>query len=135
MARDKVGNMPLLNQIKSMLEELWNHRIVEQGTSDNWTYKKYADGTMEAWKTLNDSIKANILYSGTICYCVYGGQALPNGFISAPAITITGCFPSGLWWFFANQVTASSFGLVVISAANMPATSGSLYYRAIGKWK
>lgn len=40
-----------MGRLYNILHAIAQRACIETGTSDNWTYKKYADGTFEAWYT------------------------------------------------------------------------------------
>lgn len=125
-------NISIINAIK----ELTSHICIEQGTSDIWTYRKYADGTAECWGTdtwTGTCTGGNgALYDGTAFQKTFPSSlfvALPDVFVNDTII--------GYGWF-ANinirNLTSTECSLVPICSAKTSQTHRYSIF-AIGKWK
>lgn len=112
--------------------------IVEQGTSNGWTYRKYNDGTIEAWRKITpniafaDSVGTNIKYTtGTTEWY------FPSDLIETPVLTATpiGGYQIGVT---AKSLTSSSFKLNYYrfsTAASAAVNSYPIHLHIIGRWK
>lgn len=65
--------------------------ITEQGTSGNWTYRKYADGKAECWKNVTGSVAITTSYSGGFYRsAAIGAENFPSGlFVAVPTLLAT----------------------------------------------
>lgn len=62
--------------------------VVEHGTSNGWTYRKWSDGTYECWRTISFS---NIAVTGTwgsAYYTEVAAQSLPVTFSAVPTVMV-----------------------------------------------
>ena len=97
--------------------------VYTTGTDNGWTYKKYADGTYEAWRTYNatgmslTSASAGTYYNGTV------GNGIKN--ITLPSFNV------GTSYFaFANSMPSISSGVYIYSIGRLSATTLQIGYRA-----
>ena len=109
--------------------------VVEQGTSDNWTYRKWNSGISECWGTHNPSAAASGTEGGLYFQSLY--IDFPSGlFASAPRTLVTA---HGNWIGGAmtgNALTATTwqgYRWTPTSQTNTSALRIELY--CIGTWK
>lgn len=109
--------------------------IVEQGTSGNWTYRKWSDGTAECWGAVETPKISNSVVGG-----FYGGVAsniaLPSGLFSEIPRVLLNIYDYGSGMFFGTvrAVTASAFNIQALRSDNVSSTAKANVY-AIGKWR
>ena len=106
--------------------------IVETGTSGNWRYRKYSDGTCEAWGTfVNYDYAMTSAYASTGGY--YGGQlniTFPFTFAATPNIQITSILPNmGFGMIAAPTTTGTGY-----RGINRTSNTGTLttYFHIMG---
>ena len=120
--------------IKKLLTKVLNC-CYTQGTSGNWTYRKYADGTAECWGTHTPSIACSTNYMGG--YWGYKDVAFPIGLFNAkPSITVSGMTKN--YGMHTVDIYNSSSTSARIYAWNRTTSSGLTYpvsIYAVGKWK
>lgn len=109
--------------------------VVEKGTSDNWTYMKWSDGTAECWGTFSGTLS----HYGTWhnAYGYYRDISFPtNLFNSTPVVTYSAKVGSG---FALSGVVTGSLTKSVNRYFALSSASGSqtCYWsiHAIGTWK
>ena len=107
--------------------------VTEEGTSGDWTYRKWASGKAEAWGTLSAS-SAKFTATGSVYYRSLTSQAFPTSlFNAAPRVTAT-VEMANIGGTTVQNVTSSTFTVNVMSAV---ATSRALtiYVYAVGTWQ
>ena len=117
-------------------------RIVEQGTEGGWTYRKWSDGTSEAWKSIGIVTQSTGAYSNPFPRGLFVAtdSSTEN---TAVCVTITPWYGSGN---DANRGTRTIMFTDGSSTSNFVAylrtLSGGVYsgyfgarVYAIGKWK
>lgn len=108
--------------------------IVEQGTSGNWTYRKWNSGWAEAWGVVSLA-SAAFSASGNIYYRQITNNAYPSGVFKE----------SGVKYGFANSqfgnigaatlgIGASDFSLTVLSAVST-ARNVTVFVYLKGEWR
>lgn len=111
--------------------------VIEQGTSNSWTYRKWNSGAFECWRVYNASIAVNTASAG------YGGYrsaqlsipTFPITFISAPSISaVIGSGSQGAW---VNNCQSSTTGgyFYLSSAQSQSASTRDIHFQVMGKWK
>lgn len=111
--------------------------IVEQGTSGNWTYRKWNSGVAEAW--MGPVSAGSITMTSAWGYGYYSSLKtyyLPSSlFTSAPALQVHGNLTGGLGGFtLSNQSNGTSFDGYWWSTKSETRTTYLNAY-AKGKWK
>ena len=108
--------------------------VVEQGTSDIWTYRKWNSGIAECWgaganKTLAISSSFGNCYYGAVQTITY-----PSGlFDAAPVATITLRGGNGLWAGISSN-SAASVSYYPYAVKNQSHTFAE-QVMAVGMWK
>lgn len=115
--------------------------IVEEGTSGNWTYRKWSSGIAECWGTHSWSVSSWTQWGAQsgIYYSTYSGRiSYPTSlFNSTPAIMFSGTFSGSDSFLGASRDHSSaetpSFFFMRIQAGS--SGTGNVYIHAIGTWK
>ena len=104
--------------------------IVEQGTSDIWTYRKWNSGITECWGKRQSTAAS----SGTTTV----SQALPTFFINeTPVVSVFGTQASNTGSYLAGMSISGNSGAYKVNFS-YPGWAGGTSYNfifAIGKWK
>lgn len=121
--------------------------IVEQGTVDDWIYRKWNSGIAEAWKTINQTSAMNTSSSG---WYRSGGTTLKNIgsspqingsylFTEMPKYTVSAHASNNIAMVVcnANGYSLANLGDVTVWRGNSNTTSFTVYYDiyCIGTWK
>lgn len=114
-------------------ETIKNVHVVEEGTTSDWTYRKWSDGTAECWKKISLA-SGSFTATGNVYYRSASGYGLPSGLFNvAPAIEVNADM-GNVGSASALNITASSFAIYTMSAVSTArAVSFSVY--AVGTWK
>lgn len=117
----------------SIMDYLADNVIVEQGTSGDWTYRKWSNGTAECW--LKKSFSVTI---STVASSWHRGQinntSIPSGlFIESPLCIATS--NSSTYWVGVNGVSTSVIGNIYVYDVVNGASTVWLSVYLIGKWK
>lgn len=122
--------------LKALLAKITNTPIiVEQGTSGNWTYRKWSNGTAECWESKSLGSVAITSPEGYGYYAGVPASYFPTGlFTGGPTITFGVHGGGGLVSFCPNTVASTYYsGYLWCSASST--RSVTIYTHAIGKWK
>lgn len=109
--------------------------VVEQGTSGNWTYRKWNSGIAECWKKFPKMlVNCSTSYGYSYYATAITNQLFPNGlFISQPTLSLTALSGDGLL-LGVSELTKDGFGFYPYANS-----SGNHYLTfdvyVIGKWK
>lgn len=114
--------------------------IVEVGTEDIWTYKKYASGVAECWGTLSITVTAWDAWGGM--YEQADGTAgvnYPTGlFNAAPQIYSSASGSAGnagVELYGENSATKTPAFFVLRGTSLSSAVTFKIYLQCIGRWK
>lgn len=114
-------------------ETLTDNKIVEEGKTNDWTYRKWSSGIAECWKAVSLS-SGSFSATGNVYYRSASGYSFPSGLFNAtPIINVTADM-GNVGSAMAVNVTASSFAMYVLSAVST-ARGVTLYIHASGTWK
>lgn len=110
--------------------------VTEQGTSGDWTYRKWSDGTAECWRKITSTAFAPSGAVGGFYGRELSGYGFPSGlFVSAPVVTVNcDSWGSGYHWAAAVGITSTTFKIQLLRNDNAASTLEAGVY-AIGKWK
>lgn len=120
------------------INELANNYIIYQGTdSNNWSYRKWADGTAECWLYENTAISSTMSQEGSVYWAQSKEYVFPNGlFVNTPVVTVTcGCGSSYLLWQSIRWVNNTSVAWYYVSDTNAAKPTVHNSISAIGRWK
>ena len=120
-------------------ETLTDNKIVEEGKTNDWTYRKWSSGIAECWKLWSSNS-----FSPSGAVGGFYGRVLPSSgytsfpsglFISTPIVNFTlDSWGSGYFWASARQATSDGVKMTLFRNDNASsAATGSLY--VIGNWK
>lgn len=122
--------MANLNQI---LDYVADNVIVDQGTSSDWTYRKWSNGTAECWKTAIDTRTTAFSATGSVYYRTTNVPLINPFFVEAPTVTVTQSM-SNVGSACLSNVTTSTLSITEMSAVST-GRAVTLYIYCIGKWK
>lgn len=117
--------------------------VVEQGTSNNWNYRKWNSGWAECWRTLSISnYKCNTAVGSWYKTKELTSAAYPFTFTATPNLQMffeTATGTSGLVWSAGttsdDDDKSRPHKFYIIRMLSSDAISGKVHMRAIGKWK
>lgn len=109
--------------------------VVEQGTSNGWTYRKWLSGIAECWyKGLTKSSQSFASW-GSLYYGDWAtGLQYPFAFISAPALMVTPA-DSQAYVLGRYNETATEVGTIRLGHNNTTSVQVVLDLYAIGRWQ
>lgn len=109
--------------------------IVEEGTSGDWTYRKWNSGVAECWRTITDDRPSTAFSAtGSVYYRNVTGINFPTSFFNArPKVVVNADF-GNIGSASAMGVSATGFTISEMSAVST-ARSVTLDIYAIGTWK
>lgn len=108
------------------------------GTSGNWKYKKYADGTLEQWYTGNPgtytvgTARGNMYSGGNLTY------TFPIAFASSPTVTHSVMLVTDAYVVLSqmNGVTTTNCQIRIVAGSSLSANVNyQIKIHAIGTWK
>lgn len=111
--------------------------VVEQGTSGDWSYRKWNSGIMECWGTYTASIAI------TTSSANYGGYrsglitatAFPVAFTATPVITAVAQGAGGYWVNNVADSNTTNAKFYLSCGTSHAASDKSISIHACGKWK
>lgn len=107
--------------------------IVDEGTTNDWTYRKWSNGTAECWKKMSLS-SGSFTATGNIYYRPASGYSFPSNLFNAVPVVEVNADMGNVGAASALNITSSSFAIYTISAVSTArAVSFSVY--AVGTWK
>lgn len=117
--------------------------IVEEGTANNWNYRKWNSGWAECWRTLSISnYKCNTAVGSWYRTAELTSAAYPFTFTATPNLQMffeTATGTSGLIWSAGadsdDDDKSRPHKFYVIRMLSSDAISGKVHMKAIGKWK
>lgn len=111
--------------------------VIEQGTSDIWTYRKWSNGTAECWGTMSNSFSSWASWGHIYETNTAVSRSYPTGlFTTAPIVSARAFCSAGYAFTEANggskTATPTCYALRATTA-----NTGTFYVEiyAIGKWK
>ena len=108
--------------------------IVERGTSGNWTYRKWSDGTSECWLDYTEPTAQAFSASGNVFYRTLTGLNYPSGlFISAPVV-IPSVYFANVGGCSIGSISPTSCSVTVLSSVST-ARAVSIKLYAKGRWQ
>lgn len=112
--------------------------VVEQGTSDIWTYRKWSSGIAECWCAVADTVTyEGAAFGGYLYYT--GSYSYPLNFISAPTVSYNATFTSGYNAIIGDSgsMGTSGFGRIKIlsNIGDLQGASVLVRIHAMGRWK
>lgn len=123
--------------------------VIEQGTSDIWTYRKWNSGIAECWGTSSGTTSITTQWYQATMYVadtVFCEKYPSNLFVSRPNIQVTAqANGDGMAsWLYAENVKELPTGYTLLNSTGpyriaRPTQAASapynIYWHALGKWK
>lgn len=115
--------------------------IVEQGTSNGWTYRKWNSGIAECWRDLSVSTACSTAVGSWYRTAALATTAYPFTFKEAPNLQMTFetfAGTSGLVWSAGTSDSTPQTqpaDIYIIRMTSATSITGKVHYYAIGKWK
>ena len=122
--------MANLDQIMNYIAD---NTIVDQGTSGDWEYRKWSDGTAECWATLTDTRTTAFTATGSVFYRTTNIPLISSFFVSAPVVSITQNM-SNVGAACLSGVSTTTLNVTEMSAVST-GRQVTLYIYCIGRWK
>ena len=109
--------------------------VTEQGTSGDWTYRKWNSGTAECWRTISDDRPSTAFSAtGSVYYRNVTGISFPSGLFTArPKVVVNADF-GNVGSASATGVSATGFTITELSAVST-ARAVTLDIYAVGSWR
>lgn len=109
--------------------------VTEQGTSGDWTYRKWNSGTAECWRTIADDRPSTAFSAtGSVYYRNVTGISFPsNLFTARPKVVVNADF-GNVGSASATAVSATGFTVTELSAVST-ARAVTLDIYAVGSWR
>lgn len=119
----------------SGLSDYVEKRIIETGTEDLWTYRKWSDGTAECWGRKTGS--ANITTSwGSMYFASAFTVNLPTGlFVSKPVIEMLNHSSTSALVMGGGSISSASFNVQLVRGTSASNAAYDLGFFVVGKWK
>lgn len=110
--------------------------IIESGSNSNGNYIKYADGTMECYKSMTVTTSLETKWGNLYESPKIELGSFPVTFSGKPTITVTKTTGRGCFIQLIEGTTTSSIGYIYLGSADtFSSKSIGFDIRAIGKWK
>ncbi len=132
------GQSPDYYAKASEVKALSNDYIVEQGTRDGWTYRKWKSGLMEMWGSISGNADVTMEWANVYRSTVQINKAYPISFVEVPNVTLGWETPAGNWhWVMANSqgFTTATPMYMLMSATSQSSVSYKINFHVNGKWK
>lgn len=108
--------------------------VVEADTSGNWTYRKWSDGTAEAWFKYTEPTAQAFTASGNFYYRSIAGFYFPSDlFTEVPVVQAT-IQMGNVGSCEINSISATSCSILVLSAVSA-ARAVTVNLHAVGRWE
>ena len=132
--------MRLFNILLSLAQKVGaiDDYVVETGTSDAWSYRKWNSGLMEAW--LNARITATDESLEALMAGMFASVNIdvPTGFTSSPRGTASAYIGTGAGFTLVYPISTNQINIEVLGNQGNPGKSATVTIEAInitGKWK
>ena len=111
--------------------------IVAQGTSDIWTYRKWASGIAECWCTRTLQVNITTACGGAYCSDFLGVDLFPFTFVETPKCFAQVQARNNTVWPVAADVAANIFPPMykLVSPIQVSNLSATIEHYVVGRWK
>ena len=112
-------------------------KVVESGTSDMWTYRKWSDGTAECWGRWAQHFGA-FSANGAFYESGYTAKNYPSGlFTATPTLqyTFDECYANLIPVAYSSGSAVATPQLWALSGKALAEADTKIVLRAIGKWR
>lgn len=122
-----------MSRLYNILNSLTGRKyITEQGTTSGWEYRKWSDGSVEAWaRNVGLGTHTGTVWASPIRYVDFTG-AIPSGlFTSAPNLIVVS---SGRQWWInsANATSSTAWSVRICTLASTAQAAAVNIYAYIG---
>lgn len=109
--------------------------VVDQGTSDGWSYRKWNSGVAEVWGKSAGALQG--VSSNNGIYHGYITVTIPMLFSDKPDIVTYSAYATSGYDFCGKVVisSATQFNAYVLSLSNLAGQSATIFAHAVGRWK
>lgn len=124
----------MLSTKKLIYKILQCSHVVEQGTSGNWTWHKWSDGTAEAWFKYTEPTATAFTASGNFYYRGIAGLYFPSGLFTTTPIVQATIQMGNVGSCEIQSINSTTCSITVLSAVSTArAVTVNLY--VVGRWK
>lgn len=120
-SENPVQNKVITNNFANYVPKSGNGWITASGTSDGWTYRKYSDGTFDAWGTFNKTPTSSTA-SGNIYYSNSISQSLPFTAV-ADSVIATGSVGAQYAWLVNTSAATTTVSFRVARGTTISTTT------------
>ena len=120
------------------LDKKFNDYIVEQGTNDGWTYRKWNSGLMEMWGSVSGNAEVTLEWANVYRCASQINKAYPISFVEVPNVTIGLESPAGTWYCIMTNgqgFMKATPMYMLMSASSQNAVYYKINFYVTGKWK
>lgn len=125
------------NELKDAWDSISQDYIVSQGTSGNWTYRKWNSGIAECWCTTSQNFTSEGLYTSNLYFFDGTAKSYPFSFAAIPA-----CFTWKTTHSASGAISTGSAGTIsatpkprILTSNTASSYTETLCFFAIGRWK
>ena len=108
--------------------------VIEQGTSSNWTYRKWNSGLYECWKFAYGKSSQAFTQWGSLYYADINGPDFPTTFTGTPTCIITP-YGSQAYIIGCYGITTTSLGKIRFGHNNTETVAAYANIYVVGNWK
>ena len=135
-SRENALSANMGKELKSLLDSVKNDYVIEQGTSGDWTYRKWNSGLAECWYSASLGSVAITSAWGSTYYYNVSAVNYPITFIAKPIVIPQVESGSGNAWIsYDNNGNASRTSYFPLYASKSGTYACRLNLYVIGKWK
>ena len=121
--------------LSKILDAIKVDYVVEEGTSGQWIYRKWASGVAECWCIYESAITGSTSW-GSVYYTTIKTVSFPTSlFIERPSCSITSIGNGIQGWGTSNRCTKDEIDVFLMRPTSASGGTPSLSLHAIGKWK
>ncbi len=121
-SENPVQNKVITNNFDNYVPKSGNAWVTESGTSDGWTYRKYSDGTFDAWGTFTKTPTSSTA-SGNIYYSNAISQAMPFTAVADSTI-VTGSVGAQYAWLVNTSAATANVSFRVARGTAISTSTG-----------
>lgn len=121
--------------LDQIMDYIADNVIVEQGTEDIWTYRKWSNGIAECWGRRQGTAGINVSW-GQIYFANAFSQSLPTGlFIEVPSIQMLNHSSNSALVMGGSVINKNSFNIHLVRGTSQTNAAFDIGFYCIGKWK
>lgn len=121
--------------LDQIMDYVADNVIVEQGTEDIWTYRKWSNGIAECWGRRTGTAGITVQW-GQIYFANAFSQSLPTGlFTEVPSIQMLNHSSNSALVMGGSVLNKDSFNIHLVRGTSQTNATFSIGFYCIGKWK